>query len=176
MTECFVACVMNVITFNQAYCLYPRATLEERLSLVCTDRQDDVIERVYERYHQRGWSIIRTLGEVGSRTSDPALSDTTRCVNDCFSWTISLPPLTEHQSDPINRSTAALTHDPILVSSWELQGEPGAHGWMCFYRLSFPIALFYPYLVNHSILTPEVCNLIRIAHAANVDVAAEDRH
>ena len=94
-----MACVMNVITFKQAHCLYPRATLEERLSLVCTDRQDDVIERVYERYHQRGWSIIRTLGEVASRTSDPALSDTTRWVNDYFSWTIPLPPLTEHQPD-----------------------------------------------------------------------------
>ena len=167
---------MNIITFNQAYCLYPRATLEERLSLVCTDRQDNVIKRVYERYRQRGWSIIRTLGEVASRTSDPALSDTTRWVNDYFSWTIPLPPLTEHQSDRINHYTDTLTHDPISVSSWELQGEPGAHGWMCFYRLSFPIALFYPYLAIHPILTPEVCNLIRLAHAANNDVVAEDRH
>ena len=58
MTKGFIACVMNIITFNQAHCLYPRATLEERLSLVCTDRQDEVIERVYERYHQRGWSSI----------------------------------------------------------------------------------------------------------------------
>ena len=176
MTEIFVACVMNVITFDQAHCLYPRATLEERLSLVCTDRQDEVIERVYERYHQRGWTIIRTLGEVASRTSDPALSDTTRCINDCFSRTIPLPRLTEHHSDPINRHTAALTHDPSSTSSWKLRGESDAHAWMSFYPLSVPSALFYPYLVKLPILTPEVCHLLEIAHAANEDVAAEDRH
>ena len=167
---------MNIITFNQAHCLYPRATLEERLTLVCTDRQDDVIERVYERYRQRGWSIIRTLGEVASRTSDPALIDTTRWVNDGLSWTIPLPHMTEHHSDPINHYTAALTRDPSSASSWKLQGEPDAHACMRFYRLSLPSALFYSYLVKHPILTPEVCHLLEIAHAANESAAADDRH
>lgn len=166
----------SLFTFNQAHCLYPRATPEERLPLACTDGQDDVIERVYERYRQRGWSIVRTLGEVGSRTSDPALSDTTRCVNDCLSWTISLPRLTEYHSDPINHHTAAPSRDPSSASSWKLRGELDAHAQMCFHRLSLPCALFYSYLVKHPILTPEVCHLLEIAHAANEGAAADDRH
>ena len=123
---------MNIITFDKAYCLYPRATLEERISLVCTDRQDEVIERVYERYSRRGWSIIRTLGELASKTADPALGKTTRWVNDGFSWTISLPPLMEQHSVAINSRTTGLSRDPTLVSSWVIRGEPNVHGWMHF--------------------------------------------
>ncbi|PIL37605.1 transcription factor [Ganoderma sinense ZZ0214-1] len=51
--------VMNVISYEKAYCLFPRATLEERRALVSssclgrgTPREDGL-----DKYRRRGWSI-----------------------------------------------------------------------------------------------------------------------
>ena len=156
---------MNIITFNRAYCLYPRATLEERLSLVCTDRNDDVIERVYERYRKRGWTVLRTLGEVASRTRDPALGSVVRWVEDGFTWTISLPFQPQQEHVTTNPHADVLTRDPISVSSWRMVvGEDHDHGWMYFDNVSVPMAL-----------TPEVLYLLDIVKEASTDPAWEKR-
>lgn len=119
LTDCVIeACVINVIAFNKAYCLYPRATLEERVSLICTTRDDDVIENVYDRYRKRGWFIIRTVDEASSLTSDPSLTkDVTRWIDDGFSWSIPLYPPTYLNRFP---QTNPCSYDPVSVTSWKL--------------------------------------------------------
>ena len=80
---------MNVITFEKAYCLFPRATLDDRLSLVCTSRQDDTIEAVFQKYTTRGWNIIRSVDDIEHVTQDPALDvNQRRWIDDRYTWSI----------------------------------------------------------------------------------------
>ncbi|KAH9942558.1 hypothetical protein B0H21DRAFT_523328 [Amylocystis lapponica] len=56
-------CVMNVISYEKAYALYPRATFEERRSLVCpTDGLPQ--EPAINKYATRGWEMVRWLLEA----------------------------------------------------------------------------------------------------------------
>ena len=112
---------MNVITFEKAYCLFPRATLDERLSLVCTSRQDDIIEAIYQKYTTRGWNIVRSVDDIEGLTSDPALQlDRYRWINDRLVWSIDLPLPNFFRKTlmPLNKRTNALGRDPASVTSW----------------------------------------------------------
>ena len=116
-----VAAVMNVISFDRAYCLFPRATLDERLSLVCTSRQDDVIEAVYQKYAARGWSMIWSVDDIERVTPDPALRvNQCRWINDGNAWSIDLllPPGFRESLRPLNERTKALGRDPVSITSW----------------------------------------------------------
>ncbi|KAL0575033.1 hypothetical protein V5O48_006934 [Marasmius crinis-equi] len=53
--------VMNVISYSHAYCLFPKATLEERTALICRNAKDEADEArvaARQKYIERGWSMI----------------------------------------------------------------------------------------------------------------------
>ena len=50
-------CVINFITHEMVYSLYPRATLEERRSLIFLFRSA-ARDKAYAKYAERGWIII----------------------------------------------------------------------------------------------------------------------
>ncbi|KAI0337421.1 hypothetical protein BDW22DRAFT_1304042, partial [Trametopsis cervina] len=52
-------CVLNVITFDTAYSLYPQATYEDMCNLVLLDTPSRAA--ALEKYSRRGWSLIRRL-------------------------------------------------------------------------------------------------------------------
>ena len=114
---------MNVISFNAAYCLYPRATLEERISIVCTTRQDQVIENIYNKYTARGWRIIRDVDDLETMRPDPALHPRrVRWIQDGLSWSIQLPLPNRFGNSlpPLNDRTKVFRRDPVSVTSWRL--------------------------------------------------------
>ena len=132
---------------------------------------------MYERYRKRGWTVLRTLGEVAARTRDPALGSVVRWVGDGFAWTISLPFQAQQEHVTTNPHADVLTRDPISVSSWRiLVGEAHDHGWMHFDNLSIPMALFHSYIIAHPVLTREVLYLLDIVKEANEDLAWEKRY
>ena len=51
---------MNVIAYNCAYALYPRATFEERMFLFC-GRHLAHNSNVFEKYSARGFHILHAL-------------------------------------------------------------------------------------------------------------------
>ncbi|TBU53566.1 hypothetical protein BD310DRAFT_937845 [Dichomitus squalens] len=56
-------CVMNVISYEKAYCLFPRATLEERRTLIsssCRGRSRHRAEGL-AKYERRGYKLIYSL-------------------------------------------------------------------------------------------------------------------
>lgn len=57
------ACVMNVISYEKAYCLFPRATLEKRLSLLSSSCRGRSKRRStgLEKYARRGFRMLSTL-------------------------------------------------------------------------------------------------------------------
>ncbi|EIW61531.1 uncharacterized protein TRAVEDRAFT_27113 [Trametes versicolor FP-101664 SS1] len=56
-------CVMNVISYEKAYCLFPRATLEKRLSLLSSSCRGRSKRRSagLEKYARRGFRMLATL-------------------------------------------------------------------------------------------------------------------
>lgn len=114
------ACVMNIIAFDRAYCLYPRTTLEDRFTLVCTTRDDDVIEGVYKRYERRGWTIICGIYTVPFFTSDPSLHTGTQWINDSLTWLIPLSPPLVDDVVRYNSHIASFARDPVSITGWTL--------------------------------------------------------
>ncbi|KAI0638623.1 hypothetical protein C8Q77DRAFT_1215387 [Trametes polyzona] len=68
-------CVMNVISYEKAYCLFPRATLEERRSLLSSSCRGRSKRRAtgLAKYTRRGFKMISTLAREDIEP-DPATS------------------------------------------------------------------------------------------------------
>lgn len=141
---------MNVITFSHAYCLYPRATLDDRLSLVTADRSDEVIEGVYQRYTERGWRFIRNADEIPYVTKDRMLnSHFARWIDDGGSWSIALPLPSNFYSllPPLNSWTLPFRRDPALVTGWKLTKVWRRNAVEMRFRGCKSVNLFYSYVV-----------------------------
>ncbi|TDL16735.1 hypothetical protein BD410DRAFT_831876 [Rickenella mellea] len=109
--------VMNVITHCAAYSLYPKATFEERRSLVIGDRLN-LHRKALEKYASRGYRNVMQLmpDEVASPTSPFRTGE--RWVGDDVTWVIPLD-MTGVKLCPLSRTTPALTFDPITLCSWK---------------------------------------------------------
>ncbi|KAJ6510879.1 hypothetical protein C8R45DRAFT_814686 [Mycena sanguinolenta] len=86
-------CVMNVITHDAAFALFPWSTFVTKEAVkvrgVSWSREEGR-EAGRRKYEERGWKMIKTRSpdcksELGFRMH--------RAVGDCFTWTISLPSL-----------------------------------------------------------------------------------
>ena len=86
---------MNFITHEKAYSLYPRATFEERRSLVHPSDaswREDARAAARTKYAGRGWLVVNRLtqAEIDNRTS--AFAYGRRIVGDQYCWTMDLLP------------------------------------------------------------------------------------
>ena len=116
----FPACVLNAISHDTAFCLYPRATLEDRSTLML--RADELLdEAIYRKFVHRGYQFVLT-----SRPGDPAYPyDTLRRLDDRHTWRISLASSLDTSSIPLrSHQPPVLSKDSIFMSSWTLQKEP----------------------------------------------------
>ncbi|KAI0083693.1 hypothetical protein BDY19DRAFT_858899, partial [Irpex rosettiformis] len=78
-------CVLNFITFDMAYCLYPKATLIYQTNLVLKN-PDVLVRKALSKYRRRGFTCRRLIAEQGSLF----LPDSVRWVGDSQTWTLSL--------------------------------------------------------------------------------------
>ncbi|KAI0076966.1 hypothetical protein K474DRAFT_1754359 [Panus rudis PR-1116 ss-1] len=120
-------CVMNVISHEAAYCLYPEATLEYRWSLLCATngpRQDHALDK----YELRGWFIVCEIYSSKAKKLFQAPTDSlgnkpprTRWIGDGFCWTIPLDTtgIPRKFLEPSPRSSG-LTRDPVTANSWSI--------------------------------------------------------
>ena len=110
------ACVHNVIAYDAAYCLYPRATLEDYTSLVL-HRHDDPSPAIAKKYMDRGFQFLLT-----PHNGDLAFAYGSRCTGDSRCWTIpldtarlSLPRASYPPGRPL------LSHDPCFAMNWHVR-------------------------------------------------------
>ncbi|KAI0751176.1 hypothetical protein C8Q80DRAFT_1119033 [Daedaleopsis nitida] len=102
-------CVMNVISYEKAYCLFPQATLEERRTLIsssCRGKGKHRLEGLL-KYQQRGFRVVYSLppAEVVPDPSTP------------------LHP-TFHRARAYSAESDALAADP---TAFDLTRAPSAH-------------------------------------------------
>lgn len=136
---------MNAISYEKAYCLFPRATLEQRRSVLSFDGPpSDRIEQCVQKYQQRGWIFCdyRDLSH-----SDPAFHTGERWINDKLSWVIPLNTTDIPPALPANPSSAPLSHDPVNICSWRVC-EPQRPAMIDFKILESP-ALRYFYVISN---------------------------
>ncbi|KAI0061341.1 hypothetical protein BV25DRAFT_1917010 [Artomyces pyxidatus] len=103
-----VPCVMNVIGHSTAFALYPRATFESRLTLLCP-MEDLEQGPALQKYAERGWRIL--LADDPDRGNEPTFNSTNRWIDDPDTWIIplSLDGLCEN-----------LEPDPVSFTNWHL--------------------------------------------------------
>ncbi|KAI0339888.1 hypothetical protein BDW22DRAFT_1335607 [Trametopsis cervina] len=99
-------CVMNVITYDTAYSLYPRATFEDMTSLVVLDNASQ--KAPLAKYARRGWSLVRKPS-----VPDFNLDLSVRSMQDRRTWRLCLRGLT-------GEAPAPYIH-PAEVATWKLQ-------------------------------------------------------
>ncbi|KAI0635011.1 hypothetical protein C8Q77DRAFT_1156368 [Trametes polyzona] len=114
-------CVMNMITYNAAYALYPHATFVRGVTLAINDKAPNARDALV-KYSHRGWRTIANPSPLTFSLEPRAFQlNAPRWVSDEHSWAIPLsmdgvtpPPLASPMSDP-------LTWDPIVECGWSLQ-------------------------------------------------------
>ena len=115
----FLACVMNVIAYDCAYSLYPRATFEERISMYCASgRPTERDAAAMGKYQARGFRIIYKWPD--SRYDQNVVPITTRWIDDRYTWTMPLPLDGVTTPRPFNLISSAFSTDPCYFTTWKL--------------------------------------------------------
>lgn len=127
---------MNIISYEKAYCLYPRGTLHERRSLLCRSTLLPTRPEALEKYRSRGFELIS-----GRQRRDPEYADEhklyrsfpycTRYVGDPLCWTVALDMdgLGPTPGIRIPETEIVLPHDPVCTVSWSMSiGYGGGRG------------------------------------------------
>ncbi|KAK7696086.1 hypothetical protein QCA50_000729 [Cerrena zonata] len=123
-------CVMNVISCDMAYSLYPKATFGKRSSLICIPATNSQTATAHAKYRKRGWSVRHTFTEFEFK-NDYHL-DVFRSMGDKHCWSIPLDPIPITERIPLSQGSKPLEHDPVVTSSWLLGHERNAGGRMDF--------------------------------------------
>jgi len=154
---CFhTTCVMNFITFEGAYSLYPRATFSahEAITIGKITIRDLV---ALEKYTTRGWSIRGQPRDVRSREPLFFFGEI-RHVLDSHSWVISLEiDGIQLRSSP-TQSSQAFTSDPSRYNSWILSNRDTVH--TRFFAVNSKL-LKYNYLVAEESLLRKITIFLR---------------
>ncbi|KAI0703516.1 hypothetical protein C8T65DRAFT_578754, partial [Cerioporus squamosus] len=170
-------CVMNVISFEKAYCLFPRATLEERLSLLSSSSAGFSKRRRQSvaKYAIRGFTIIERIPFTDLRS--PRLFPLGwRWIDDSSSWVIPLDTTDVAPPASSNKRSSPLLHDPVVVCNWEVRYTP-CRGVVMHYVVAKSELLRYRYLIGDPDLAGKLerhfaAKLIeeRYKHRAELDV------
>ncbi|TFK62301.1 hypothetical protein BDN72DRAFT_903337 [Pluteus cervinus] len=112
--EFSLTCVMNLITYFEAICIYPRATFVKREALLLNSNLSLNGTTFIDKYRSRGWTIICTLDPLQQFDTDsdfycPPDSRRTRAIGDDRCWVI-----------PLRDMTSPPTSDLKFVNTWRL--------------------------------------------------------
>ncbi|KDR77818.1 hypothetical protein GALMADRAFT_65576 [Galerina marginata CBS 339.88] len=112
-------CVMNIITHEKAYSLYPRATFDERrtLSYVPDPTEDNGHEKrqvALQKYTSRGWTVVDRITDVEFRDPRSAFASGERHLGDFKCWTLPILPKLALPKSTIEANSWALLYDRKL--------------------------------------------------------------
>ena len=140
---------MNLITYDTAYSLYPRATFEERRTILFGDSKSSSTFTALQKYEDRGWEVVES-SLFTDELRGPVQSvrgDSIRFVNDSTSWIVPLDMIGVGGPGALSPASPPLTWDPVVTNSWRL--DPSSWSWHPLsYQVSSP-TLRYNYLVAH---------------------------
>ncbi|KAH0828580.1 hypothetical protein J3R83DRAFT_2851 [Lanmaoa asiatica] len=126
-------CVMNFITSDAAYSLYPIATFEERSALGMPTARS--ASTAIQKYVERGWRIyfMLTPYDVAHPAESYFLPNRERWVCDKHTWKLPLDQTGVKGRPPLSPASAPLLFDPVLINGWNLKLSNGweINGYEC---------------------------------------------
>ncbi|KAI0715614.1 hypothetical protein C8T65DRAFT_573015 [Cerioporus squamosus] len=144
-------CAMNVISYESAYCLFPRATLEERLTLLSSSSKGIYRNRgeALAKYVERGFNVILTIPANSRQFSGPcsAFPLGWRWIDDDISWVVSLDMSGVNLPRPLNSQSSPVEHDPSSITNWHMRYNQTKGAVMHFSLVSSDL-LGYSYLIG----------------------------
>jgi hypothetical protein len=138
------ACVMNFITHEKAYSLYPRATFEERRSLIFLFRSG-ARDNAYAKYAERGWIMLDGITGEDFHDLNSSLARGFRHVGDSKTWTIPILP----------KIDTPFPEGLMETNSWSLRYDHNLKPYLDF-SLLISSQLQYCYLVVGDSLRDEI--------------------
>ncbi|KAK5271995.1 hypothetical protein LTR40_013929, partial [Exophiala xenobiotica] len=126
----YTTAVVNIVTWNKAYSLFPKETLLEKKTFMLK-LMDDYFETLLRKYVRRGWDleeIVRREDYTPSSSIQPV-----RRLGDRFTWTVRLPmeslEQSKHPDFVLEHSTFALEKRQDLFGrdGYFLRAEPFEH-------------------------------------------------
>ncbi|CAA7266123.1 unnamed protein product [Cyclocybe aegerita] len=106
-------CVMNVITHEKAYSLYPRGTFNERRTLLYLPEEPRQAS-AHAKYAARGWELVPTITDEEFDDPSFAFAHGNRYLGDAKCWTIPILPKLDLPESRIEAHTWALLYDTDL--------------------------------------------------------------
>ncbi|KAK2464967.1 hypothetical protein APHAL10511_003043 [Amanita phalloides] len=162
-------CVMNVITHNMAYSLFPYATFQQHRALVCGP-SGEKRSWAHEKYRERGWEVepYIDIDEMMSIRSDFIFGR--RWVGDGRCWMIPLQPYLSEYAE-----TEGVVRDRITSNSWMIVHPNQANSEMFF--ISTPprqeFCLRFRYLCADSIIFDAFSALVKTNGFDDDDLVAQ---
>lgn len=137
---------MNIITYDAAYSLYPKATFGERRTLALSVETPNE-ERALGKYAVRGWRITQNILSHEERDSKSSFYlDSTRWVDDKKSWVVSFDLSGVVMPPPLSMTSESFDWDPSVQNSWTLI-KRGRSKVLITYRVAKSTLFRYNYLV-----------------------------
>lgn len=114
---------MNVISCDAAYSLYPGATFQQRISLICkTSTNNDETGLPDTKDQKQGWLVDKCFSNNELR--DFHLGKI-RWIGDNRCWTIPLDMSSITERIPLSLASKSLKCDPVVASNWVLNLQDG---------------------------------------------------
>ncbi|KAL0072165.1 hypothetical protein AAF712_001088 [Marasmius tenuissimus] len=86
--------VMNVISYSHAYCMFPKATLEQRTGLVCVSaNEEEERDKARNKYLERGWKLINYDGKEWGHSPTPPPRGVSESESE-LDWSVDRPTST----------------------------------------------------------------------------------
>jgi hypothetical protein len=114
------ACIMNFITFDAAYSLYPNATFEHLLNLALKMESDND-QRCVAKYAKKGWRTIANFWPQDEQTAAIFAVENKRSIGDNMCWTLPLNVTCLPCRPRLSTRSEAFRWDPASHTSWLLQ-------------------------------------------------------
>jgi hypothetical protein len=160
-----IAVVMNIISYEKAYSLYPRATFEERRSLICATLGPHQ-EPARQKYIVRGWTMLYSVTQAEQNYESSAFRTGLRRIGDRFSWIIPLSLEGVDLARPRNLHINSFPCDNLAAHTWCLSHPihpddelEDATPKMVFKFFVSPV-LRYHYIVADRNIGPEIYELV----------------
>ncbi|KAF5392232.1 hypothetical protein D9757_001458 [Collybiopsis confluens] len=115
-------CVMNVISYNHAYALFPYTTFVDRRTVALprsrnSGFQRNVTAQAFKKYTDRGWRTSFVPSKANILRYKSEFRDTPRFVDDSSCWTISLAPV-QHARSLGDFDVISPPLDLLRANSW----------------------------------------------------------
>jgi hypothetical protein len=171
----FTACVMNIVSYNAVYLLYPRATFEERSSL-CLVELDERDMLCLSKYAVRGWRST-TNALMFEHDVKFFYLDRHRFVGDGLCWGVPLDTTGVEPPPALTPVSERFDWDPVQFNSWVLTWQK-AQIYVAYHILK-PTLFRYTYLFADIELIYQMVSFLKrhgsFEHRKNALIAAEQK-